>query len=110
MNMNRNNPDTLKAWKQLAEIARSVLDGRIAIVEAVREMCALRYLTGQPDDEFFLPIRAIESDTERFPVGAVRERYDAAYLQQLDDELQAYLADVREEFVLLCKKIMRMHC
>ena len=105
MNMDRDNPDALNAWQQLADIARLVLGGEISVVEAVRAMSALRYRTGRPDDELFLPIIAIESDTDHFPLGAVREHYDATYMQRLDAELQAYLADVEEECMLLCKEI-----
>lgn len=68
-------------------------------------MCALRYLTGQPEDDSFLFLRATESDTDGVPLGAVRERYDAEYLQRLDDELQVYLSDIREEFLRFCKEI-----
>lgn len=60
---------------------------------------------GRPEDELFLLIRSIESDTERFPIRAAREGYDATYLQHLDDELQSYLTDVGEELVLFCKEI-----
>lgn len=105
MNMEMDNPDALKARRQLAAISRSVLDGELSIVEAVREMYALRYLTGQPEDGSFLFLRAIESDTDGFPLGAVGERYDAEYLRRLDDELQVYLSDIREDFIRFCNHI-----
>lgn len=92
---------------ELLAVASAMLDGRMNLIEGARRVCALRHATGDPDNKVFMPIRAIESETDHFPIGETRLRCAGDYLQRTDDEMRRYLADAGEEILYACREIIR---
>lgn len=93
---------------ELVAIATAMLDGRMHLIEGARKICKLRYAVDQPENEVFMPIRAIESETDHFPLGEMRKRCAADYLQRMDDEMNQYLVDARQDILAACKDIVRV--
>ena len=93
--------------QELIDVARAMLDGKMHLIEGVRKMASLRYDIGEPDDPIFHPILAIDSETDRFPLGQVRERYAPDALARIDQEMDRYLADARDDILSACKQIVR---
>lgn len=93
---------------ELIAVANAMLDGKMDLIEGVRKISSLRFAVGDPDNDVFMPIRAIESETDHFPLGEVRSRCAADYLRQSDAEMQRYLADARQDILDACKEIIRV--
>lgn len=92
--------------KELVALANSMLAGEINLIKGVRRICALRFAVEDPENEVFLPIRAIESETDTFPLGAMRVNCSPDYLKRADSEMQSYLADARADILQACKEIV----
>ena len=92
--------------QELVELANSMLCGGINLIEGVRRICALRFAIEDPENEVFLPLRAIESETDAFPLGAMRSNCSAEYLKRVDSEMESYLADARDDILQACREIV----
>ena len=94
---------------ELVSTARAILNGDIHLIEGVREICSLRHYVEDPDSEVFMPIRAIESETDHYPLGEMRSEYAQDYLRRLDAEMQHYLKDAKDDIVGACKEIVLVY-
>lgn len=93
---------------ELISVATSMLDGKMNLIEGVRKICSLRHAVGDPENEVFLSIRAIDSETDHFPIGQVRERCAREYLQRIDKEMESYLADAKDDILKACQEIVQV--
>lgn len=91
---------------ELIAVAKGVLDGDFNWLDGVRRICDLRFAVMDPENPVFLPIVAIESDSDKFPIGAVRETYSEQALDSMDVELSAYFEHVREDVFQCCSEIV----
>jgi hypothetical protein len=94
---------------ELVSVAEAMIVGKMDLIEGVRKITALRHEIGDGDDQVFVPIRAIESETDHFPVGAIRTQYTSDYLKRLDEEMTLYLADAKQDILGACREIVRMY-
>lgn len=93
---------------ELIAVANAMLDGKMDLIEGVRKICSLRFAVGDPDNDVFMPIRAIESETDHSPLGEMRSRCAPDYLRRMDAEMQRYLSDARQDILEACKEIIRI--
>ena len=91
---------------ELVRVAHEMLEARMDLIEGVRRICGLRHQVGDPDNPVFMPIRAIDSETDHFPIGQMREGCDAEYLQRVDIEMNSYLEQAREDLRSACREII----
>ena len=91
---------------ELVTVVTAMLEDRLNLIEGVRKICALRHQIGDPENEAFMPIRAIESETDHFPLGKMRDQCDVNYLERMDAEMNRYLADAKQDILLACKEII----
>jgi hypothetical protein len=101
------NPGEKRA--ELVSTARAILDEDIHLIEGVRKICLLRHYVGDPGSEVFMPIRAIESETDHYPLGKVRSEYAQDFLGKLDAEMRCYLEDAKVDIFEACKEIIRVY-
>ena len=93
---------------ELIAVANAMLDGKMDLIKGVRKICSLRFAVGDPDNDVFMPIRAIESETDHFPLGEVRSRCTPDYLRRMNAEVQHYLSNARQDILEACKEIVRV--
>jgi len=105
----RMNRDAAPKKAELAAIASAMLEGRVHLIEGVRKITELRHEVGCADDEIFMPIRAIESETDHFPAGAQRSRCSKEYLARADAEVHRYLEDAKSDIFAACREILRAY-
>lgn len=84
-----------------------MLSGEMHLIEGVRRIARLWDQSSCPEKDAFLAIRAIESETEHFPLGAVRSHYAMEYIQSLDVELDAYLSDAKDDIRSTCTELIQ---
>ena len=92
---------------ELVAVANAMLDGRVNLLEGVRKICSLRHDSEKPDSDVFLTFRAVDSETDRFPLGELRSMYDKVKLAKLDEEMTAYVEDAKDDIFRACKNLIR---
>lgn len=93
---------------ELIAVANAMLNGETNLIEGVRKICSLRHSLGDPENDVFMPIRAIESETDHFPIGELRKQCANDYLQRVDNEMQRYLAEAKEDIFTACQEIIQV--
>lgn len=109
---------SVEAKNEIVQIAKEMLNGEIHLILGCRYIRGLRHDTEIPEDDIFMTFRAVDSETDHFPLGKVRELCDPEYLERRDKEITAYLEaagdDIRKACIELIKKFSnelddRMH-
>lgn len=93
--------------RELVSIASSMLAGGTDLIEGVRQICALRFAVEDPENEVFLAILGIESETDTFPLGSMRASCCPEYLKRMDSEMQSYLAEAQGDILRACREVVR---
>ena len=76
-------------------LAADVLDGKVDLVSGCRRILAYRSRISGIADETWDVFVAIASETDDFPVGDVRDTWDADALAAKDADVAAYVEEVR---------------
>ena len=100
--------NTLDKRAELVAVATAMLENRLDLIEGVRKICALRHAIGDSANDVFVPIRAIDSETDHFPLGEIRAQCASDYLERMDLEMEHYLADASDDIFRACKEIVRV--
>ncbi len=93
---------------ELISVASAMIDGRLNLIEGVREINRLRFGSINPDDAVFNVIRGVDSETDHFPIGKLRTHCTEGYLSRADRELESYLDIMKSKLLVTCKEILRM--
>lgn len=76
------------------------------LIEGCRKLTSLCEQVDEGENEIFFPIVAIESETDHFPIGSMRERCSKEYLERADKEMAEYLREERSDIISSCKEII----
>ena len=91
--------------QKLISIAKAILEEKVRIIVASRELADYNY--NMDDKKGLLNIfRSIDSDTDHFPIGEVRQNWDKKALAREDIKMKAYEEDVKDEVKQACKKLI----
>jgi hypothetical protein len=85
----RNEEFWRKHCRKIRARALDLLEGRLGVIEAARVMLPLAYWTKVQNEPEFLLFRAIASETNDLPVGAVRAHWAADALECEDVRIDA---------------------
>jgi hypothetical protein len=91
------------------EVARSILQGKLGIIEGARLLSMLAHDL-VPDwavDPDFVVFVALDSETDHLPVGAERQLWEATALVERDAIVSRIEADARREVGTACRNILR---
>lgn len=91
---------------ELVSVARAILEGRLDLVEGVRQLTKLRFSTLEPDLELFDVIRGVESETDDLPIGEDRKFWNSKALAEKDTIRDEYIARTRPAVLDACAKIV----
>lgn len=95
-----------QAKRKLIDTARAMQSGEMDLVRGCRLLCNLQHKIGASEDPLFLPIVGFESQTDDYPLDAVRDQYNPAVLERLDCELRDYVERAKPEVLAACKRIV----
>lgn len=82
-----------------------IIAKKINTLEGIRELLKLRHELDLSDNEVFLPLIGIASETDEFPLGIARDHYDKSLLKRYDKELNDYLSISEETINDSCRNI-----
>jgi len=98
----RPDPPTVRAIR----VAGQLIAGEIGVIEACRELSALRFSFGNECEEQFLPFAGIDSETDDLPVGPVRREWNAEALTRKDIEIARCEQLYRDSAVDACRALI----
>lgn len=98
----------IKAQRAKAiKTAEEMISGKVGIIAGARIMSGLRFDTELPeDDEDFLALVAIDSETDDLPVGSEREQWWAEALREKDIEIQRCEERYRQDAIDACERLI----
>ena len=79
----------LREWQELLAVLHALQSGHVGITDGCRKVAALGGALGERHSELFLPFVGVDSETDRFPLGNVRELWSATGLAKADEERAA---------------------
>jgi len=94
------------AKREAVQVAQAMLSGSLDLVTGCRRLCDLRHQIGAGDSEIFLPIVGFESETDDYPLGPVRARYNKKYVEKLDQEIRDYVERAGPGVLGACRRIV----
>jgi hypothetical protein len=95
--------------KEVVDVSRSILDGKLALTEGARLLAELRSRVRAEEDKDFLVFMGIDSQTDHFPLGEVRARWDPAALARYDAERHSAESDFRQSAEEACRNLVRKY-
>ena len=101
--------DPIALRRDLVASAKSALSGRRDIVDVVRDMYPILNRLPEFEDDMFSVIMAFLSETDDFPTGEARTKYDAAHLRHLDETTEPYIAQMRPHILRACSQIVKRY-
>ena len=91
---------------QCTEVCQAIIDESIGIVEGVRSLVSLSFSLECEDEQPFLGFRGIDSQSDHFPLGELREHWDKNSLAREDANRLEFERDFKEEVIADCREII----
>jgi len=94
--------------REAADVARAIVDGQRGICDGCRALARLAHDL-VPDwrvDPDFVVFGALDSESDRFPLGTVRDRWDPTALAALDIERLDMERRAEPEVMAACRSIL----
>jgi hypothetical protein len=91
---------------RILQVAEKMLSGDLDLFEGCHEIHGLRHHLEDPDDEAFLVIAGVASETDVYPIGDARTYWDPQALARQDRERDEYMSRVREVVWEACRAII----
>ena len=98
-----------RAVTRLVAAARDLLEGRIGILEGSRTLTGLMHQCGLEGDNDLIILQGVDSESDRFPLGPVRNLWDPKALAELDPEIAAESDSYRGVVVRACELIVERY-
>ena len=83
-----------------------MISGQMHLIEGCRKLTTLSEQIDDGENELFFPIISIESETDHFPIGSMREHCSESFLNKADEEIAEYLKDTKPDIISSCKEII----
>ena|SRR5688572_25703770 len=92
--------------REMISIARGILNGAIGVVEGAREIARLRFGSTTSYDPDVMVFVGIDSESDHFPIGDVRNHWSEDALRVKDEELRSYETHVTERAFQACESFI----
>lgn len=93
-----------KQRNEAINTAQGILSGFVEPVEGIRKINKIRFDFEEiPEFDSFV---GLDSETDAFPRGDVRKRYEKSFLEDLDKEARQYLTQSKEIIEEACKRLV----
>ena len=89
--------------------SRDLLDGRLGVIEAARELSKLGFWLRAQNDPDFTTFVAIDSESDHLPVGGVRREWAPDALQRKDAEIRIVEERWRDEALNAARNLLEKY-
>lgn len=97
---------TSDARQEIVDLCTLMINNDIDLIAGCRKLTSLCEQVDEGENEIFFPIVAIESETDHFPIGTMRENCSENFLNKADKEMAEYLREVSPDIISYCKEII----
>jgi hypothetical protein len=104
-----NEEEWLELCREIVRCARGILDRSIELAEASLHLATLQSAARAAGDADFDTFRALNSATDRFPLGDVRELWNPEALARCDTERRAEQNRWRSRAEEACKNLIEKY-
>lgn len=104
-----NEEEWLRDCRQVVHVSQSILEGTIDLTEGARRLAALCVRVRAEDDEDFLVFVGIASETDRFPLGEVREQWNSHALARYDTERRRVESHFQQSAEVACRNLIQKY-
>lgn len=95
--------------KDIVDTARAILSREMGIIEGCRKLVQLSWYMDERDEEPWLSIRGVESETEDVPVGEQRSLWNKDALAKLEARNDVYLKKIEDGIFEDCRDLIRRY-
>jgi hypothetical protein len=90
----------------IVNLAHSILDQKIGIIEGARKLASYRHDVKAESDKDFLFFVGLDSETDHLPVGDVEKNWNPEVLEDKKKEIAGYEAGKREAAFQACRNLV----
>ena len=91
---------------KITAVATAMINGEMSLIEGCRIISSLRHTANSPNDDIFNVFVGVDSETDGYPLGKVREGFNPEYLRRLDDDIEQYLEGERSSIIRSCQELI----
>jgi hypothetical protein len=100
---------SIELRRRVVETATAIIDQSLGITAGARLLREYAFDLGAQWDDAFVVIVGVDSETDAFPLGSVRERWSPAALDREDRVRQEYEDRVRSRMNQACAELIRRY-
>lgn len=98
---------TLDERAHVEQILAPIEEGAVFPLEAIRMLLPLCHSWLEDTHPLAFALRAVESETDHFPLGEFRELCAESYLRTADEEMRRYLEGTEQDIHALVRDVAR---
>lgn len=102
--MTDNYPNAI-VLQHLAKTLLDLIEGRTGLTEGVRNVVQWRFSNHGLSEDLFLDFVGVESETDSYPLGDVREQWGASELANADRERESREESYREPVIVQAREL-----
>lgn len=95
--------------RKIVAAAQSILSGEIGIIAGARQLCGLGHQVGADRDTDFTFFVGVDSESDHFSIGEVRQHWNPEALRAKDTEIASFEALYREKAFEICRKLIEKY-
>lgn len=92
--------------KRLIKVLEKIIADEINLIEGARIIVSLRVRVNLDDSNLFHFFIAIDSETDHFPLGKVRQNWNKEALSKMDAEMDQYILKTINEAKKVCLELL----
>jgi len=106
----RVNPEQESKLKaEVVETAEGIGSGKLGVVAGVRVLVGLAHRIGADREPDFLFLIGVDSESDHFPIGEIRHRWNISSLKEKDLALAAFEESMRDRVHQVCRRLIERY-
>lgn len=91
---------------KIISLCDDILLEKINLLDGCRKISSLSWDLNERENEIFYPFIAIDSSTDHLPLGEMRQRCSASFLEKADIEINECIQDSQPSIFLACRELI----
>lgn len=105
--MSHNNYSSKEIKTEIRLIATQILQSQIDFIEGCCKITSLANSVKSLDSDLFVTLRGIASESDRFPLGKIKDTCSSKHLYELEAEKLDFIEFYRQNILESCREIIK---
>ena len=101
-----NEEEWCNACQAIVATARAILRNELGIIEGARKICPHRFKVQAENDEDFIFLVGLDSETDHLPIGGAQKHWSQDTLEKKKEEIKSCENFFRERALEVCKNLI----